>query len=147
MEVKWKDGFENFYKGADPNKVYGEIAAIGETATPEQIVEAAKDERSELHKCFTWDDTEAAIKWRKHEARQITHLLVIRDDNRDKEQLEFRVFQVTDSPSAGYRAAPLIFKVEDEYQKLLRQALRELRAFKEKYKSLQELDYILNLID
>ena len=147
MEVKWKDGFENFYKGADPNKVYGEIAAIGETATPVQIVEAAKDERSELHKCFTWDDTEAAIKWRKHEARQITHFLVIRDDSRGEEELERRVFYVTDSPSAGYRAAPLIFKVEDEYQKLLRQALRELRAFKEKYKSLQELNYILNLID
>ena len=38
MEVKWKDGFESLYKGADPNKVYGEIAAIGETATPEQML-------------------------------------------------------------------------------------------------------------
>ena len=36
---------------------------------------------------------------------------------------------------------------KDEYEELLKRARQELRAFKEKYKMLTELDEILNLID
>ena len=39
--------------------------------TPEQVVNAAADEASALHACFTWDDSEAAAKWRLDEAREI----------------------------------------------------------------------------
>lgn len=39
--------------------------------TPEQVVNAASDESSALHACFTWDDSEAAAKWRLDEAREI----------------------------------------------------------------------------
>jgi len=39
--------------------------------TPEQVIEAAEDESSPLHGCFTWDDTEAAAKWRIEEAREL----------------------------------------------------------------------------
>lgn len=83
--IAWSTGIgEKLYKGVSAPKVYDEIAAIGDSATPEQIVEAARDESSELHKCFTWNDTEAADKWRKQEARQIRHFLVIRNDKNRK---------------------------------------------------------------
>jgi len=39
--------------------------------TPEQVVNAAADESSALHSCFTWDDSEAAAKWRIEEAREL----------------------------------------------------------------------------
>ena len=51
-----------------------ELKAIESRAgklTPEQVVNAAADEASALHSCFTWDDSEAAAKWRLDEAREI----------------------------------------------------------------------------
>jgi len=39
--------------------------------TPEQVVNAAENESSALHSCFTWDDSEAAARWRLDEARTI----------------------------------------------------------------------------
>lgn len=38
---------------------------------PDDVIEAARDPSSPLHPYFTWDDTEAAIKQRRHEARQL----------------------------------------------------------------------------
>ena len=51
-----------------------ELRAIENRAgrlTPEQVVNAAADESSALHDCFTWDDSDAAAKWRLDEAREI----------------------------------------------------------------------------
>jgi hypothetical protein len=39
--------------------------------TPQQVIEAARNEKSALHQCFTWDDGEAAERWRMEEAREI----------------------------------------------------------------------------
>lgn len=41
----------------------------GGTITPAEVVEAAKDVTSPLHTYFTWDDSEAACKYREDEAR------------------------------------------------------------------------------
>ncbi len=51
-----------------------EIKALEDRAgklTPEQVIEAAADESSALHGCFTWDDSEAAAKYRLDEAREL----------------------------------------------------------------------------
>jgi hypothetical protein len=39
--------------------------------TPEQVIGAAQDKNSALHDCFTWDNSEAAAKWRLEEAREL----------------------------------------------------------------------------
>ena len=52
----------------------GELNALaGRTGklTPEQVVEAAKNPKSPLHDCFTWDNNAAAEKWRIEEAREL----------------------------------------------------------------------------
>ena len=41
---------------------------------PEAVVEAAKPETSPLHSQFTWDNTEAAKKYRIWEARRLQRL-------------------------------------------------------------------------
>ncbi len=143
--AKWRRGFEQKFH-ADAEKVAEEIMAIGDNVTPQQIVDAARDENSELHKCFTWDDNVAAEKWRKHEARNLTYFLVIESDKREEEKPEIRVFHMAEN-GAGYNVAPKVFKIDDEYKKLLQRAYAELRAFKVKYASLKELDYILSLIE
>ena len=76
LVASWKSGFGLFH--ADAQKVANEIAEIGESATPREILEKGRDPKTELHKCFEWDDTVAAEKYRIQQARQIVCCLVIR---------------------------------------------------------------------
>lgn len=139
MSVVWK--LSN-YKKADADKVYNEITSIGESATPEQIVAFARNEGTELHKCFTWDDREAAEKWRLQEARLIVCNLVFEEADETKPVI--RAIQLGD---AGYTPVKILVTHKDEYQRLLERAMGELRAFKARYKMLSELEEILSLID
>ena len=45
----WSPIGSQLYKGIDPQKVANEIMNIGGDATPQQIVDAARAETSELH--------------------------------------------------------------------------------------------------
>lgn len=130
---------------ADAQKVGEEIRALGDEVTPQQLVEAAKDESTELHKCFDWDNDVAAEKWRLHQARQIFCFLVIREEEPEPESVPVKVWNKIDN--GGYKHVERVFRREDEYQKLLQTAYAELRAFKIKYARLQELSEILALID
>lgn len=148
MIAKFKAGFEGFYKGVDPQVVAEEIIEIGETATPKQILEKARDEETELHKCFEWDDSIAAEKFRIQQARQLVSFLVIREEKVPEDRPEIRFFYKTDnSRNEGYKQTRLIIQQEDEYKKLLEQAWRELKTFKAKYSCLKELQEIFELIN
>lgn len=128
---------------ADADKVYQELEQIAEK-TPQNIVDyAEKNPESELHKCFTWDDTKAANEWRKYEARQVVRLLVFKDDEKD-EPTKIRVLQ---KASASYVPVKQIIRDEDEYQKLLDRAYAELQSFRERYKTIAELEEVLEAID
>ena len=50
--VKWK--VDGIFK-ADANECYREISSL-EQITPKAILDFARDENSELHKCFEWDN-------------------------------------------------------------------------------------------
>lgn len=130
---------------ADAQRVADEISSIGETATPQQVLDKAKDESTELHKCFTWDNSAAAEKWRLHEARNvICHLVIDKIDDAPKEE-PVRVFFKPETTS-GYKRVDLIIK-DGEYEALLKQAKAELVVFKTKYKRLTELENVFEAID
>ena len=141
----WSPIGSQLYKGIDPQKVANEIMSIGGDATPQQIVDAARAETSELHKCFEWDDSIAAEKYRVQQARQVVCNLVIAREE-ESEAPQFRFFYKTEN-GAGYKPSSHIFTVDTEYQSLLKRAYAELKAFKAKYSSLKELEEILALID
>lgn len=133
---------------ADAQKCYEEIMEICDgikSASPQAILEKARDESTELHKCFTWDDSIAAEKWRITEARLVTRQLVIKEVEVPKDRPEVRLFYKTDNES-GYKPTEIIVQKEDEYKQLLANAYRELRAFKAKYSMLKELQEIFDLI-
>lgn len=146
--IKWS--MKDIFK-ADAGKCYEEIQQIGDEVKPEQVVEKARDEASELHKCFDWDDSSAAEKYRLHQARNvINHLIVVKRevDNTEKEPIQFRVMMKNNaSQGSGYKQTIVMIQDEDEYNKLLETAYRELHAFKQKYSCLTELANILALID
>lgn len=146
ITAKWKQGFERFYKDVDPNEVAKEIASIGDSATPQDILDKARDESTELHKCFEWDDAIAAEKHRLQQARYVVHFLVIEEEIVPTSRPEIRLFHKTES-AEGYKHTKLIVRQENEYEKLLARAWAELRAFKAKYSCLAELQEIFELID
>ena len=142
----WRPDMASLHKGVDAQKVADEIMSIGEYATPEQIVERGRPEDSELHKCFEWDDEAAARQYRIVQAREIVRHLVIEEKSVGENPAPPVRFFVEPQRGQGYKQTELVFRREDEYQQLLRQAYAELRAFKEKYSRLSELREIFDLI-
>ena len=140
MEVEWK--INGIFK-ANAQKVYEEIGC--RKVTPEDVLEQARNnENSELHKCFEWNDSIAAEKYRLTQARQIIQLLVIKPEK--KEEPQVRVFQIT-TETNNYQPVRLFLEQPDEYKALLQRAKNELSAFKTRYKTLSELETVFNEID
>lgn len=143
--AKWREGFSGLFRGADAQKVADEISAIGEAPTAADIVDAARNEDSELHKCFEWDDSRAAELWRLKQARDVVHHLVYVEEKIPVDRPEIRI-RYMDNTERGYKEAKKIVRNEDSYKALLAQAYSELRAFKARYSMLSELAEILDLI-
>lgn len=144
--AKWRSGSHYTNAIADANKCAQEIMSIEGNITRESVLEKAKDENSELHKCFEWDDGVAAEQYRLYQAGQIIRFIVIDEEEKPEDRPEIRVFHITEK-SEGYKPIQYIVRKEDEYSKLLEKAWAELRTFKAKYKCLEELRDILDLID
>lgn len=139
MQAEWR--VKGIYK-ADAQKVADEIG--NDKITPQEMIEKARDEQSELHKCFEWNDTVAAEKYRLQQARTVLSMLVFKP-KKEKEQ-PVRIFSLTTEKST-YRPTVCFLKQEEEYQTLLKRAIRELQSFKEKYKTISELEGVFEEIE
>ena len=126
---------------ADPQKCYEELPEI---VTPENVLEVAKDTSTELHKCFTWTDSEAARKWRLKEARQLIQLFVVKTEK--QEVLKPRIFQVSSERNI-YQEATFFIQNKDEYAALIARAKAELIAIENRYKEITEMEEIFDAID
>ena len=148
MAIEWL--MKDYYK-ADAETVYKEITSIGEDFSPEQIVAKAKDPKTELHKCFEWDDKVAAQLYRLETARQIVRFLVIKKDNQEDDGNDrpshIRACVSKNDKSGRFEPINVVVRNQDKYEKLLAQALSELEQFKRKYSTIKELDVILKVID
>ena len=138
-QVKWK---VDVFKGADAQKVYEELGDISISA--EEIVEKAKDENTELHKYFEWDNERAGALYRLEQARHLIANLVFVTESEDEAPV--RVFHISSEPKK-YKPTKLILQQPDEYALLLQRAKDELYAFQRKYKSLVELEEVFSAID
>lgn len=139
MEAEWK--IDGIFK-ADASLVYQEI---GESGTrPEEILEKAKDPNSELHKCFEWDDTIAAEKYRISQARKILTFLVIKQTK--KESMPIRLYHL-DKTTKKYESVRKFLVDEKAYKLLLMQAKADCENLRKKYSSLTELEDVFAAID
>lgn len=128
---------------ADADKVYSEIGNL-ESITPQNILEKARNKKSELHKCFEWDDSKAAEQYRLSQARQIIRLLVVSPVQEDITPI--RIFQIS-SERNEYKENSFFVENQDEYRILLDRAKAELQAIKKRYSTLSELEEVFNAID
>ena len=142
MAVEW--GYWKF-KG-DAQTCYDEVQTLGESYTAEDVLELAKNEGTELHKCFTWDDTKAAELYRLMEARSLISSFTVKIEVSKTEAKSFRVVQ-HDPVERSYKPVTFTVRNDEEYKRLLAQAKVEMTNFKNRYRSIVELEGVIEEID
>lgn len=132
--IEWK--IKGLYK-ADAETVYREITEIGEEVTPEEIVEKARNENTELHKCFEWHDRVAAEKYRIQQAqsivRNIAHTVEYRDASGDEKTVTVRAILCTNQRDNKYETIQRCIENPDSFARLKATMLRDLEQFKRRY--------------
>lgn len=113
--------------------------------TPGNLVDVSRPKDAPLHKCFEWDDTVAAEKWRLTQAAYIIRSVEV---TVEKNTEPTRAFVVTVSDdSREYKSVGYVMRRADGREALLESAKRDLLAFRRKYKTLYELASIFDAID
>ena len=140
----WKTGF---FGQADANIVAKEINEL-EEITAQNIVDKARNEDTELHKCFDWDDSIASEKWRKQQAGMILNNLkvVVAKNVETNEEKSVKAF-VTLKRETEYEPIQTVVKDPEKYDILKERAIRQLKSIRTTYEEIVELQDIFDLID
>lgn len=134
--------------------------------TPSAIVEDARSPKSPLHRCFQWDDSKAAEKWRLQQARLIvSHLVIKVKIGRRVKPATTRAFVSIQRPeplpkkgaqstakapreqNREYVTVRAALKDETMRTQVLRAALREIESWRTKYRDLKELTRVFAAMD
>lgn len=91
----------------DAEAIYKELKKLGESITPDKVVMTARKEKSHMHHCFDWDDSEAGQNWRRHQARMLIGSIIMYEDVQETEPeppIVMRAFEnVTTDDKTGQR--------------------------------------------
>lgn len=135
-------------------EVYQELERIRRSAggflRPQDVVEFARDESSALHGHFTWDDSEAAEKYRLAEARALIRVCVVLHEETSEKVRAFVSLTPDRRTEGGYRAMAEILDDQVMMDILLRDAVAEVASFRrklERYKELAEFHGLIEEVD
>lgn len=113
----------------------------GISLTPDTLLERARDPKSIFHSLVTWDDEEAAARWRKHEARQIlNHLQIVLigpqgEETTRKAMFNLAIAEDAEAENVGreYYHLSSVLKDEAKMEQVKQTALREFQSLAVKY--------------
>lgn len=112
---------------------------------PADLVQVAAPLDSPIHDMFEWDDTKAGVRYRLHQARMIiNHVQVELVDDKRSDAFYSAVVQVDDVPTRGYFSAEKVLSDDELYASVLNQAIRELKYWQKKYKTITELKGVVD---
>ncbi len=103
-----------------------------------------------MHKCFEWNDTKAADKYREQQARVlIANIVTVKIEDEQEEIKPVRAFiNVFDCDEpAKYVSLETALNDENYKKQMLDSALKELKSFQQKYSNLQELTEVFSAIN
>jgi len=121
--------------------------AHGGELHPAAVVAAARSEESPLHNSFDWDDSEAAGKWRLHQARMLIKAVVVYDRDEESEPVRMFVSLTSDRATNGYRLLTNVLSDVEQRACLLDDAREAMKSFKAKYRRLEELAAVFAAMD
>ena len=143
MVYQWKSNARIKVNADLAGKMCEEIESkVGLTAR--SLLDANREEGTLLHDEFEWDNEIAAEEYRLQQARHIINCLCIKPETKENKPIR-AFFKIMDSES--YENINVIITNEDKHQRLLQTALNELNAFKIKYRQLNELKPLFDLLD
>ena len=120
-------------------RVMEEIEARDGTVTKESFLDASRPEESPTHGCFEWDDSVAAEMYRLHQSSDCIRDLVITISSGDEKTKAPAFVKITEQGpvSAEYKSIGIAMNDDQDRQIVLKNALKELRAFQQKYNNLR----------
>lgn len=132
-------------------RIYQELEDIrrqgGGVLHPEAVVRFAADPDTALHGCFEWDDAEAAHQHRLEQARGIIRVAV---SVIQEGKPPVRMYVSLDDKrqrGGGYEHVADVLADPLRRDRLLRQAKREMQAFRDRYHELEELAGVMSAMD
>lgn len=116
--------------------------------TPQDILDDAKNGNSPLHSFFEWDDSAAAQQHRLAQARGLIRSVVaiyIRPDQPAVRQKAY--VHIAQGDTSHYREVGHAMSVKSTRDIVLKTAWRELVAWRQRYKDLQEFSELFEAAD
>ena len=123
MTYQWK--IDGLFKG-DATKCKTEIDAHTD-GTAKGVVAYAHNRKTELHKCFEWNDTKAAEKYRLDQAREVLRSFDRVRINELGEEERVRVYERTSNKNnAVYRDVIEAFDDDEFKQRIIRRVMDDV---------------------
>jgi hypothetical protein len=144
MEYSWK--MKGLARGVDPNTAEDELKRIrGKYGylTADVIVKESESKKAILHNCFIWNNSEAAARYRIHQARILLNNIQVNVIT-DGEISKIEVYEIV-SRKEGYRHIET-FDFNDVQQIRLRVA-REIEALQKKLSNYSEFARVVNYLN
>lgn len=150
MKYGWANGSRI---GAEPDRVAGAFERIrakdNGRLTVDAVVAAARNPRSVLHPLITWDDAQAADRWRREEAAYLIRSLIVYVEH-EQEVAAVRLYvsvHQQDDARASYTRVSIAASNQDLWTEVEQQALRSLVVFRAKYRNLSRFRSVCAAID
>lgn len=113
--------------------------------TPELVLQEAGRPESPLREHFTWDDTEAAARWRLHQAHQLIQKVKIRVRTSPDQTVRVRAF-VHAPDRDSYVPTDEALSDDGIRDLVMDQVKRDIEALRNKYKALIDFDSALKAV-
>lgn len=109
--------------------------ANGGLLLPQDVVDFARNPETALHRKFDWDDSEAAEKWRRQQARQVikVHVIIPPAAASAPTQVVVKNYHHVPTDKKGYRAIEDISASKQMRDALLRRMVQDIQTFRAKH--------------
>jgi hypothetical protein len=121
----------------------------GGRVEPQAVVDASRRKDAPLHPCFTWDDKQAAEKFRQDEARRVIYCLYAVEESEpdDKQPSLVYVHVGQEDGGACYMTTAHVLSDKELREQALAEALAVLNGFQRRYAHLKELSEVFRAIE
>jgi hypothetical protein len=150
MAYKWSTNLYSKVKPEDAGREFEQIEAENGYITPQAVVDRARPENSVMHKLFEWNDSVAAEKYRNQQAGFIIGALIVTKSDTNYNKRAF--VNIVASPHSP-QSKPQYIRVDRAFSDptskaiILKNAVADLKRFKEKYAALKELSEVFKAIE
>ena len=138
------------YANADAQLVGEELEELEKSTeiTNKSVLEYAKNKKkSEIYKCFDWDDKIAGEKWRLTQANQIIGSIsfVIEEEPIKKQKVYFSV-KSDKEENRKFKNIKDILEDDEDYKALLNKARKEFETCRDNYDNLIKREDLKDII-